>query len=419
MQLLKERCKASTWDLMEIPSKGCKSIQSEKLIFNYSIRKRTPVEYRRLNTLILQRKIEIKQKIERMEQKMTEVVDEAEMCGFENYIQNRVTGKPQFLDDDSIAEAARIFEETRARKLKEKNDKLNNVNLNDLADGGKLKPILTITKGKLGTKTRKRDPDEEARLAALANKGQSRDIKGMEEIHWKIIQTKRTIDDLKASLESNNIFEMIYEPYDLYRDKRKRCQIEFLKEVVFELKRDFNIEFKQLEVEKAAHLFGISEKQDQIRDLLESLKEPIILEKFDADLAERPEHILEIDEETEIAVERYYTAKQREEMAEADRKKAEKEALLQGDNVGMRGLTEMMGGNELVFRKEKNKLDEELVREEWMNKPEEEMNEDEKQRLKEFEQRLKDSIEKQRKQWLVNLQRVRNEIIEIKAKFEE
>jgi len=73
----------------------------------------------------------------------------------------------------------------------------------------------------------------------------------------------------------------------------------------------------------------------------------------------------------------------------------------------------------LIMKKEKNKLDEELVREDWMNKPEEEMNEDEKQRLKEFEQRLRDSIEKQRKQWLVNLQRVRNEIIEIKAKFEE
>jgi len=41
-----------------------------------------------------------------------------------------VTGKPKFMTDDSIAEAARIFEETRARKLKEKNDALNNVNLN-------------------------------------------------------------------------------------------------------------------------------------------------------------------------------------------------------------------------------------------------------------------------------------------------
>ena len=86
-------------------------------------------------------------------------------------------------------------------------------------------------------------------------------------------------------------------------------------------------------------------------------------------------------------------------MEEAERRRQEKEALLQGDNVGMRGLQAMLGGNELVFKKEKNKMDEELVREEWMNKPEDEMNEDEKQRLREFEQRVKDSIEKQRKQW--------------------
>ena len=57
----------------------------------------------------------------------------------------------------------------------------------------------------------------------------------------------------------------------------------------------------------------------------------------------------------------------------------------------------MLGGNELIFKKEKNKLEDELVREEWMNKPEEEMNEDEKQRLKEFEQRVEDSKAKQRK----------------------
>ena len=94
-------------------------------------------------------------------------------------------------------------------------------------------------------------------------------------------------------------------------------------------------------------------------------------------------------------------------MEEAERKRLEKEALLQGDNLGQRGLKNMMGGSELIFKKEKNKLDDELVREEWMNKPIEEMNEDEKQRLKEFEQRLADSREKQRKQWLVNLQRVR------------
>ena len=37
-----------------------------------------------------------------------------------------------------------------------------------------------------------RDPEEEARLAELAKKGQERDIKGMEEIHWKVVQAKRS-----------------------------------------------------------------------------------------------------------------------------------------------------------------------------------------------------------------------------------
>ena len=60
MQLLKERCKNSTWDQMEVQSKACKSIQSDKLIYNYAIRKRTPAEYRRLSQLMLQRRIELR-----------------------------------------------------------------------------------------------------------------------------------------------------------------------------------------------------------------------------------------------------------------------------------------------------------------------------------------------------------------------
>ena len=163
----------------------------------------------------------------------------------------------------------------------------------------------------------------------------------------------------------------------------------------------------------------ISEKNAQILDLLESLNEPLEVEQFPGDPEEDPEHIFHIDEATEILCERVYTAAQKAERAEAERKRLEKEALLQGDNMGQRGLKQMLGGNELVFKKEKNKLEEELVREDWMNKPLEEMNDDEKQRLKEFEQRVADSREKQRKQWLVNLQRVRAEIVEFKTKFEE
>ena len=167
LELLRERVKERTWDKMEVKSKACKSIQSDKLIWNYAIRKREPNENRRLGFLINQRKIELRQKIERMEKKYREALDEMEFNGgHEEFIMNRIHNKPDFLTNDAIEEAARIFAEERERKEKLKNDALNMNNMNQDANSGKLKPILTITKGKLGQKTKKRDMDDDGRLAA-------------------------------------------------------------------------------------------------------------------------------------------------------------------------------------------------------------------------------------------------------------
>ena len=108
---------------------------------------------------------------------------------------NRIAAKPAFMTNDAIAEAARIFEEERARKEKAKQDALNANNMNQDANSGKLKPILVITKGKLGMKTKKRDLEEDNK----DKKGsQVRDIKGMEEIHWKVVQTRRELEETKT-----------------------------------------------------------------------------------------------------------------------------------------------------------------------------------------------------------------------------
>lgn len=48
LELLRERVQQTTWDKMEVQSKAIKSIKGDTLIFNYSIRKRTPEEVRRL-----------------------------------------------------------------------------------------------------------------------------------------------------------------------------------------------------------------------------------------------------------------------------------------------------------------------------------------------------------------------------------
>lgn len=76
-------------------------------------------------------------------------------------------------------------------------------------------------------------------------------------------------------------------------------------------------------------------------------------------------------------------------------------------------------GGELTFKKEKNLLEQELVREDWMSKPDEEMTEDERQRYREFLQKEKEFKEKQRKAWEFTMKNVKNEIIDIEYKFEE
>jgi len=69
LELLKERVQQTTWDKMEIQNKAIKSIKGEMLVYNYGIRKRTPDEVRRLNQIISFRQNELREKLQRLEQK--------------------------------------------------------------------------------------------------------------------------------------------------------------------------------------------------------------------------------------------------------------------------------------------------------------------------------------------------------------
>jgi len=91
----------------------------------------------------------------------------------------------------------------------------------------------------------------------------------MEEIHWKVVQMEKTLDELRAMLAEENVqaFNILYESFDLFTDKRKRAQIELLKECVFELKRDYNKEFDKFAKTKEEMVFAIGEKNEQIIEL--------------------------------------------------------------------------------------------------------------------------------------------------------
>lgn len=335
LELMKEKVQQNTWDKMEVQQKAVVSIAGDTMVFNYSIRKKTPVEHNLLRQITIQRKIELREKYARMEKAYKESLDELEFSvSKEPYFMNRNAGKPDFLDDDSIMQAAAEFAakdaEKKARKDKEELAKLQ-ANKND--QGEKRKPYLKITKGRLGAKTKKKDPDEEARLAAK-DKMQQRDIRGMEEMHWKVINQKLQLEELKQTIEEGtNIFDIIYDCFELYTDTRKRHQIEMLREVIFELKRDFNKEFDALETEKEEQGFKIAELNEVIGELQSNLGYEQDLFQPQEHLLENPKHIFNIDVNKDITVEKYLTKEQREKEEEERRKLAAREAALKGDNV--------------------------------------------------------------------------------------
>ena len=163
LELLRDRVKQSTWDTMEVQQKAVKSIQSDTLVFNYPVRNREGPETRRLGQVVNMRKIELKERFNRAEKELKEGLDEAEFSKtIEDYLMNRARGKPDFEEDGSILQAAAEFaakdEVKRANKKKQGEQNLNTA---DASQGNKRVPILKITKGKLGTKTKKKDVDDD------------------------------------------------------------------------------------------------------------------------------------------------------------------------------------------------------------------------------------------------------------------
>lgn len=91
-------------------------------------------------------------------------------------------------------------------------------------------------------------------------------------MYWKVVFQLQDLEQQKSVIDAANAFDLIYEPYELFPDFRKRQQIELLQAVIFELKKDFNEKFAKLGEAKEAAIFAIADKNEQISELLASLK---------------------------------------------------------------------------------------------------------------------------------------------------
>lgn len=91
-------------------------------------------------------------------------------------------------------------------------------------------------------------------------------------MYWKVVFQLQDLEQQKSVIDAAKAFDLIYEPYELFPDFRKRQQIELLQAVIFELKRDFNEKFAALADAKDTAESNINEKNDLISELLVSLK---------------------------------------------------------------------------------------------------------------------------------------------------
>jgi len=121
-------------------------------------------------------------------------------------------------------------------------------------------PRLVITKGKLNVKSRK---GPESDIDPNKGKVQNREVKNMDSMHWRFVFLERELDELKEKIgkpESElDIYDLLYDTFELYTDKRKRFQIEMVRQIVFEIKQDFNSEFTQLQKDKVESIFKIKD----------------------------------------------------------------------------------------------------------------------------------------------------------------
>ena len=413
LECLRERVKNTTWDTMNTHSTACCSLDSDLLLYNYGVRERTAAENRRLKQVLNFRKMELRELISTADAKLSEILDQKLFSKTgEDYLMNREPGEQKYELDETVAPPTTTVKSPVKRKKDKKKEQ--EVKTKDSKDPkGKRKPKVDLNQFRLGA-NKPKDLDDDELADKLKDRGAHRDEEAIDQLKWKIITKRKELEELRKDLSTLDAWDLLYQPFELYTDSRKRMQIEMLHDVVFKLKEEYNKEFKDFQRLKDDQIFVIQEKNNRINEILEDLQQTDTLFEPKSHKLETPENILTV-ESNEITIEKYLTAEER--AIEEEKRRIEEERLkaLEGDNVGQRGIKLMLGGT-LEIKKNKGLMQETLEREEWMNKPIEDMSEEEKLKLKEFEQKekeLQEEKEKKRKAWDQELRKLKIEIEEI------
>jgi WD40 repeat protein len=229
-----------------------------------------------------------------------------------------------------------------------------------------------------------------------------------------------SLDDNTKDVNIANT-QLLYEPFELLTNSRRRLQIHLLQSHAAEYRAKFNEVFKKCQDDKQGIMDQMKERIARIRGILgelqidEKTKEPELHD------LEEAEAVLKVRDK-EIAVDKWISQEERQKMEEDRLKEEERQRQLRENDAGQRALAQMMGGT-LKTKKDLSALEITLDREPWMDQiPVDDMTDLQKQALKEFEEKekaLAEEQEKYRKQLHAELATLRSQLEELVQQFDE
>jgi WD40 repeat protein len=296
------------------------STNGEKILKSFPIRNFTEAENTRIDYVKQMRLIEINEKYKRKAENVSEVFDETKFSHLnEEYILNRIPSKISLVETEiKPSEIMDSHEGDFASREKE---------------GGRQ---YKVAKYKL-----QREPYENENLKNTKNDADNLDqanfrpdeqlLKEDLSIKYKTVLAKPIVIEFTKNLANIDSFNLLYSPFELYTNFRKRNQIYLIVDIIQGLKHTFNKEFKQFLVDKNALLEKFNTNKLAIENIREVLGD-VYIENYNyaVNPHEDNEWIKKV-EEWEIKVPKYFSKEEKKRLEEEKRIEVERLKALQGD----------------------------------------------------------------------------------------
>jgi len=212
----------------------------------------------------------------------------------------------------------------------------------------------------------------------------------------------------------------MYTPFELVSTMRRTTQLYMLRTLLRETHERFNDKLAATAKAKQSFMDKVGDINQRISEIAKTLGVPADLTELSLDKIETASSFMKVEDD-EVKVEKYISPEELEKREAERLAEEERRRNAKGDAPEERALKQMMGG--VLESKSEGEEDDEPVRPDWMSEtPKEGFTEEQQKLIKEFEQKekqWKEDKEKKVKALETELKKLRSDVIDNCAKFDE